>query len=278
MRVLVMGASGQIGQFLLPRLTAAGMEYLALSRRPVTDGDARWLLGGLPDGVPELPALDALVCLGPLDHLAPWLSATRLEGTPHIIATSSMSAETKRESDVTEERELSRRLRGAETTIIATCASRGMPWTLFRPTLIYGAGVDKSLTPIVQTALRRRLFPIPAGRGQRQPVHAEDIAAAIMAALTSPFARGRTFPIGGGERMSASEMFRRVRRSAGGLTFPAPIPRFALDLAARVSPAMRGPINRLDNDLIADNAELERILGVHPRPFQPSPETWRPVI
>ena len=27
MRVLVMGASGQIGQFLLPRLTAAGMEY-----------------------------------------------------------------------------------------------------------------------------------------------------------------------------------------------------------------------------------------------------------
>ncbi len=110
------------------------------------------------------------------------------------------------------------------TTLIATCASCGMPWTLFRPTLIYGAGVDKSLTPIVQAALRCRVFPIPAGRGQRQPVHAEDIATAIMAAPGSPFARGHTFPIGGGERMSAAEMFRRVRRSAGGPTLPAPIP------------------------------------------------------
>ncbi|MGF6712025.1 nucleoside-diphosphate-sugar epimerase [Luteibacter sp. W1I16] len=275
MTVLVIGGSGQIGQFLLPRLADASADILAVSRRP-PPADPRWLAGALPDAMPELPAVDAVISLGPLDHLAPWLSATRLAGTPHVIATSSMSAETKRDSDVPEERELSRRLRDAETTLIATCASRGMPWTLFRPTLIYGAGVDKSLTPIVQAALRRRVFPIPAGRGQRQPVHAEDIAAAIMAALGSPFARGHTFPIGGGERMSAAEMFRRVRRSAGGPTLPAPIPRLALDLAALVSPAMRGPIRRLDSDLIADNRELERVLGVHPRPFQPGPETWRP--
>ncbi|HXO99209.1 MAG TPA: NAD-dependent epimerase/dehydratase family protein [Luteibacter sp.] len=275
MKVFVIGASGQIGHFLLPRLADAGVDVLLLSRRPV-EGDPRWLLGGLPDQMPELPALDAVICLGPLDHLAPWLSATRLVGTPHIIATSSMSAETKRESDIPFERDLSRRLRDAETKTIATCASRGMPWTLFRPTMIYGAGVDKSLTPIVQTALRRHLFPIPAGRGQRQPVHADDIAAAIVAALASPFARGHTFPIGGGERMSAAEMFRRARRSAGGMTLPAPIPRFMLDLAVLISPAMRGPVQRLDNDLIADNRELERILGIHPRPFQPRPETWLP--
>ncbi len=192
-------------------------------------------MGALPDAMPELPPLDAVVSLGPLDHLAPWLSATRLAGTPHVIATSSMSAETKRDSDVPEESELSRRLRDAETkTLIATCASRGMPWTLFRPTMIYGAGVDKSLTPIVQAALRRRVFPIPAGRGQRQPVHAEDIATAIMAALGSPFARGHTFPIGGGERMSAAEMFRRVASKRGWTRrCRRRYPRFlALDLAA----------------------------------------------
>lgn len=270
-----MGASGQIGQYLMPLLAEAGVDVLALSRRPVA-GDPRWLLGGLPDAVPELPPLDAVICMGPINHFAPWLSATRLAGTPHVIATSSMSAETKRDSDVPAERDLSRSLRDAETTMIATCASRGMPWTLFRPTLIYGAGMDKSLTPIVQSALRRRLFPIPAGRGQRQPVHAEDIATAIMASLASPFARGHLFMIGGGERISAAEMFRRVRRSAGGPTLPVPIPRLVLDLAALVSPAMRGPVQRLDTDLIADNRELERILDIHPRPFQPHPETWRP--
>lgn len=102
MRVLVIGGSGQIGQFLLPRLADAGADILAVSRQP--PADPRWLMGALPDAMPELPPLDAVVSLGPLDHLAPWLSATRLAGTPHVIATSSMSAETKRDSDVPEER------------------------------------------------------------------------------------------------------------------------------------------------------------------------------
>ena len=273
MPILVLGASGQVGRFVLSQLDALGLDYLAVSRQP-PPGDPRWITGALPEAVPPLPPLRAVVCLGPLDHLAPWLSVTRLAGTPHVIATSSMSAETKRDSEVPAERDLSRRLRDAETKTIATCASRGMPWTLFRPTLIYGVGMDKSLSPIVASARRRRLFPVPAGRGQRQPVHAEDIASAVVAALSSPMARGRTFPIGGGERMSVREMFRRVRGSTGVFTLPVPVPRAALSLASWLSPALHGPIHRLDSDLIADNGDLERYLGIHPRPFRPTPETW----
>jgi hypothetical protein len=57
-----------------------------------------------------------------------------------------------------------------------------MGWTILRPTLIYGAGIDRSITPIVQRALRLRLFPIPLAGGLRQPVHADDIARAVVAA------------------------------------------------------------------------------------------------
>ncbi|MET0934707.1 MAG: NAD-dependent epimerase/dehydratase family protein [Luteibacter sp.] len=273
--VLVIGASSQIGHFLLPRLEHAGLDFLALSRN-IREGDPRWLVGRLPDAMPSLPPLRAIVCVGPLDWLAHWLSNTRLPGSPHIVATSSMSAETKRDSDDPAERDLSRRLREAETLLSTVCASRGMPWTIFRPTLVYGAGLDRSLTPVVQGALRRRLFPLPAGRGQRQPVHADDIATAVVAALRTVEARGRTFPIGGGERLSAAQMFRRARRSAGAMTFPVPIPRLVLDIASWASADMRGPIHRLDSDLIADNAALEAVLGVHPRPFAPEPATWRP--
>jgi len=276
MTVLVMGASGQIGHFLLPRLEAAGYAWMAVSRRPPAS-DPRWRTGHLPDAMPELPPLEAVVSLGPIDLLAKWLAEVRLPGIPHIVATSSMSAETKRESQVPEEREVSRRLRDAETMLIATCASRGMPWTVFRPTLIYGAGMDKSLTPIVASARRRHIFPLPAGRGQRQPVHADDIAAAVVAALRTPAARGRTLSMGGGERLTAADMFRRTQRSAGGFVVPLPVPRLVLELAASVSPLMRGPVNRLDTDLIADNTDLEAILGVHPRPFRPQPGTWQPV-
>ena len=274
MRILVIGATSQIGHFLLPRLAAAGEDVLALSRQP-RDNHPDWIVGQLPDGMPVLPPLKAIVCLGPLNWLSHWLSLTRLPGTPHIVATSSMSAETKRDSADAGERELSRTLRDAETQLSATCASRGMPWTIFRPTLVYGAGLDKSLTPVVQGALRRHVFPLPAGRGQRQPVHADDIAAAIVAALTLPAGRNQTFAIGGGERLSAAQMFRRARRSAGSVTLPLPIPRFILNVASVVSPAMRGPVHRLDSDLIADNRPLEAALDIHPRAFAPQPETWR---
>jgi nucleoside-diphosphate-sugar epimerase len=274
--VLVIGASSQIGRFLLPRLEAAGHSWLGLSRTPPPD-DARWLRGHVPDAMPSLPPVTAILSTGPLDLLARWLSATRLEGTPHIIATSSMSAESKRDSDVPYERELAGRLREAETMLSATCASRGMPWTVFRPTLVYGAGIDKSITPIVQAAIRRRIFPLPAGRGLRQPVHADDIAAAFVAALATPQARGKTFDIGGGERITAAEMFRRARRSAGVATAPAPVPRLVLEVAGAFRPALRGALRRLDDDLTADNTALESLLGVRPRGFHPVPATWRPL-
>ncbi|UPG92045.1 NAD-dependent epimerase/dehydratase family protein [Luteibacter aegosomaticola] len=276
MSVLVIGASSQIGRFLLPRLEAAGHTWLGLSRTPPPD-DARWLSGRVPDMMPPLPPVKAILSTGPLDLLAQWLSHTRLEGTPHIIATSSMSAESKRDSDVPYERELAARLRNAETALSATCASRGMPWTLFRPTLVYGAGMDRSITPIVHAAIRRHIFPLPAGRGLRQPVHADDIAAAFVAALAMPQARGKTFDMGGGERLTAAAMFRRARRSAGVLTIPAPVPRFVLELASALRPQLRGALRRLDEDLTADNTALEALLGIQARPFRPEPATWRPL-
>ncbi|UPG84842.1 NAD-dependent epimerase/dehydratase family protein [Luteibacter aegosomatis] len=274
MTVLVIGASSQIGHFLLPRLRDAGIDMLLLSRNPPT-GDPSWIRGGLPDAMPELPRLDAILCTGPLNWLAAWLSATHLKGHPHVIATSSMSAETKRHSDVPAERELAQVLRDAETLLTATCASRGMPWTVFRPTLVYGAGMDRSLTPMARDGARRRIFPFPMGKGRRQPVHADDIAQAMFAALGCARARGHMFPIGGGDRFTATEMFRRVRRSVGAMTLPLPLPRVVLGLAALASPRIKGSVGRLDSDLIADNTDLENLLGVHPRPFRPDPSTWR---
>ena len=45
-------------------------------------------------------------------------------------------------------------------------------------------------------------------------------------------------------------------------------------LPPRVVPPMRGALTRLQQDLVADNGELERLLGVHPRPFHPDRACW----
>jgi len=277
MTVLVFGGSSQIGHFLLPRLLASGEAVLALSRqrRPAQAGEA-WLQGTLPDRVPALPPLSAIISFGPLQGLADWLAQASLADAPRVIATSSMSAETKRDSSVPAERDLARQLRDGEAALAAACERHGCAWTVLRPTLVYGAGLDKSLTPIARRAMRLRLFPLPAGRGLRQPVHADDIAQAVLAALECPAAAGRILSIGGGERLRSGEMFARVRRSLPGATVPLPLPPWLLRLGQRALPPLRGPLSRLDSDLIADNGELQRLLGIHPRPFRPDAAMWRP--
>jgi nucleoside-diphosphate-sugar epimerase len=277
MTVLVFGGSSQIGHFLLPRLLASGEAVLALSRQPrPAQAGVTWLQGTLPDRVPALPALSAIISFGPLQGLATWLAQASVADAPRVIATSSMSAETKRDSSVPAERALARQLRDGEAALAAACERHGCAWTVLRPTLVYGAGLDKSLTPIARRAMRLRLFPLPAGRGLRQPVHADDIAQAVLAALECPAAAGRVLPIGGGERLHSGEMFARVRRSLPGATVPLPLPAWLLRLGQRALPPLRGPLSRLDSDLVADNGELQRLLGIRPRPFRPEAAMWVP--
>ena len=277
MTILVVGGSSQIGHFLLPRLEAGGEPIMALSRvsRPPRDG-VEWLRGSLPDALPVLPVLSAIISFGPLQALAEWLERKPPSAAPRVIATSSMSAETKRDSAVPAEREIARQLRAGEAALADICARLGCAWTVLRPTLVYGAGLDQSLTPIARRAMRTRLFPIPAGRGLRQPVHADDIAQAVLAALECPAAAGRILSIGGGERLAYPQMFARVRQSLACATVPVRIPAWLLRLGQRIYPSLRGPLSRLDRDLVADNGELQRLLHVRPRPFQPDAAMWAP--
>jgi nucleoside-diphosphate-sugar epimerase len=278
MTILVVGGSSQIGHFLLPRLHALGEPVLAISRqsRP-GQVDVEWLQGSLPEAMPPLPTLSAIISFGPLQDLARWMMGTALPGSPRVVATSSMSAETKRTSLVPAEREISRQLREGEQALALACARHGCAWTVLRPTMVYGAARDKNLTPIAHRAMRLRLFPLPAGHGMRQPVHADDIAQAALAALDCPAACGRILPIGGGERLAAGDMFARVRGSLPVATVPLPLPGWLLRLGQRASPRLRGPLSRLEQDLVAENDELKQVLGISPRPFRPDASTWQRV-
>lgn len=276
--VLVFGASSQIGFFLLPMLVECGAHVLAVSRRAHADQNGvTWLRGNLPDNPPQdVSEVQAIVSFGPMDALAAWLAHAPLPALRRVIATSSMSAESKRDSRVPAERALAQRLRDAEAALASVCTRHGIAWTVLRPTLIYGAGMDRSLTPLARRAMRTRMFALPPGRGLRQPVHAQDIAFAVIAAMRRSESAGHVIPIGGGERLTASQMFERVRGSLSVRTCPVPVPRLAVSISRRLLPRLRGPLSRLDSDLIADNTELERLLDVHPRAFAPDACTWTP--
>lgn len=283
----VAGATNQIGHFLLPRLVAAGHSVHAISRRPPgpVDGSRKVVwhrvdlgegLGGDPRG-DRLPGLDTWMHLAHLNLLPPLVPTLAARGVRRIVAFGSTSRFCKRESPEPCERELVAGLIRAEEDLARACAGTGIAWTLFRPTLIYGCGRDKNITTIARFVDRFGVFPLPGGgRGLRQPVHADDLAAACLAVLDCRVSFGRAYDLVGGETLSYRRMVARIFRARGRkprfVPVPLPLLRGALRLAARVpgydhlNPAMAERMNR---DLCFDASAAARDFGYRPRGFEP---------
>ena len=285
-RSLVLGASGAIGRFLVPRLLEAGHDVVALSRERHESTHPRlsWVVGDLDREMPMPPSLDAIFSVGPLESFAQRLSRARIDGAVRIVAIGSQSADSKQDSPDPAERTLAERLRRAERLIADAADQCGAARTILRPTLIYGAGLDRSLTPIARLAERWHVFPYISGaRGLRQPVHADDLAAACVSAFNSPQTHSRTYAVGGGERLTFSAMMRRVRASLPGVVIPLPVPlsiaRAGATRARRLpafAGASPGALQRLDADLIADHRAATDDFGWSPRAFHPTSADWMP--
>jgi nucleoside-diphosphate-sugar epimerase len=276
---LVFGASGQIGAPLLERLGDAGWRVLAVSREARSDAPGRHWLQGDFARMPALPAaVDAIFSCGPLDLFARWYEAAGLR-CPRVVAFGSTSASTKQDSGDDAERELARRLLGAEARLHAAAEARGAAATLLRPTLVYGAGRDATLTRIAAMARRWGRFVLPTrADGLRQPVHVDDLAAAALAACEAQAAHGRAYDLPGGERLPYREMVARVLACVEPRpalhTLPMPVFLSLLRLAqARGIAGGLGPgaVARMREDLVFDAAPAARDFGYAPREFRPTP-------
>lgn len=274
---LVFGASGQIGDALLPRLRAAGIDTVAVSRSAHADAEGlRWLRGDLDAHAPALPeGLGAIFSLGPLDVFARWAARTRV-AVPRIVAFGSTSVLTKDDSIDAAERDVARRLREAEAALFAHGERHAIAITVLRPTLIYGAGRDRTLSRVAAFARRWRFFPLPRNAtGLRQPVHVEDLAKAAFAALDARATFGRAYALPGGETLPYAQMLHRVLAAldppARLVTLPTTLFRVAYAGARAFGFAEgEGPLQRLDRDLVFDAASAVQDFGYAPRPFRPT--------
>ena len=272
--VLVIGATSLVGSYLLPRLAAAGLESVAVSRREGAPPPARWLRADVAREAAALPAADAAVHLAPLWLAPPVVEALGGKGLRRIIAFGSTSRFTKERSADAAERDVARRLAEAEDALRVACERYGVAWTVFRPTLIYGGGRDKNLTAIASWA-RRLGFVAVAGRGRglRQPVHADDLAAACVQALPATVTFGRAYDLGGATVLSYRAMAEEVARAAGGarvVGVPGGVLRMAFR-AASLMPRYRqltaSMVDRMDQDLVVDHSGARRDFGYAPRAF-----------
>ena len=275
---LVIGGSGQIGRPLLDALRRQGWHATALSRDLQHDEPGlRWLRGHLGDSEPLPERVDAILACGPLDVFARWYAAAPVDAA-RVVAFGSTSLETKQASPDPAERELAERLRHAEARLLDVAAGRGVAATLLRPTLVYGAGRDATLTRIAGLARRWGRFPLPRGAtGLRQPVHVADLADAAVACLRQASTAGHAYALPGGETLPYREMVRRVVEAldppARLLELPAPAFALALRVAratGRLQGFGEGALVRLQHDLVFDLAPARTDFGYAPRPFRPT--------
>lgn len=274
---LVFGASGQIGLPLLDRLGDAGWRVHAVSRQARSDTPGRHWLQGDFARMPALPGdVDAIFSCGPLDLFSHWYADSDILA-PRVVAFGSTSATSKHASEDDGERDVARRLLGAEASVFEASERRGAGATMLRPTLVYGAGRDATLTRIAAMARRWGRLVLPRrADGLRQPVHVQDLADAAFAASLSVDASGRSYDLPGGETLSYREMVRRVLSCLDPplplLELPMPLFRAALAAAHARGVAhdlTASAVARMRDDLVFDAAPAARDFGYAPRTFRP---------
>ncbi|GAB2489733.1 NAD-dependent epimerase/dehydratase family protein [Arenimonas alkanexedens] len=278
------GLSGQVGTAFAEALAPTDPRCLAPSRRPQAPRHGvDWLEAGLSDFAASSEGVVAIVSLGPLDAFADWLDASPL--TPaRVVALGSTSVHGKRDSPDPEERGMAAALRQAERRLSDIASARGIALTVLRPTLIYGNGRDHSLSRLVVAARRWPVLVLPAGaRGQRQPVHVEDVAAAVLTCLREPRPRPGYFDLPGGETLPFGEMVdRALAAGAPGtrvIRLPAPLFRLgvrALRLFGRGQGLGEGFLARLAQDQVYDAGPARATLGHAPRGFRPGLTAFPP--
>ena len=259
MNVLLTGANGFIGRYLLAALVSAGHRVVPAVRRPrETDR-----LLGRPDSIavdlnldtrpedwlPRLAGIDAVInCAGILQgrpgqsvaaiHAAgpkALFAACGAAGVRRVIQISAISAEP-----------------AAATAYAATkrqaddyLASTDLDWIVLRPSLVYAEGAFGG------TALFRALSVLPffvpvIGRGDQlfQPIHVDDLAGAILRLLDRPAIRRVVIDPVGPDTVTMRQVLVDLRRWLGAppaaiVEIPLPLVRFV----ARLGDLLGGPIN-----------------------------------
>ncbi len=280
--VLVTGASGQIGYSVLQLCASREIPVLAVSRRPHSDPPAgsqvRWLQNDLALSPKMDVAPESLVHAAPLG-LASSL-VTELPGLKNAVAFSSTSVLVKHDSPDPREQSVVAQLLQAEAEFARACEDKDVDWTILRPTLIYGHGLDQNLTRVARWAENRTFFPLVlGGSGLRQPVHAGDLADATLAALERPSASGGTYVLAGGTTLSFRDMVAEVYRTLDRTPRFVPLPAWLLVGLLRSFGGRQIPwamAARMGQDLVFDDRPARADLGYEPRPFRPDAATWRP--
>lgn len=279
--LLVIGARSLIGRRMPEAIKAAGWPEESVrysSRQPVAKQGVILDTARPYDFQSDRTFVAVIVC-API-----WLITEALLerlvglGMKRIITFSSTSRLTKGTSGEAAERDVVAKLAAGEETLTTFCESRGVAYTILRPTLIYEEGLDQNVTRIADLIRKLGFFPVCGmASGLRQPVHARDLAKAAMQALTAKASFNKAYNLSGGEDLTYVAMVRRIFEALGRAPVIIALPEFlwrigffALNLI-RPKKLKRNihMVLRMNTDLWFDHSAATRDFGYQSGAFKP---------
>lgn len=243
MRVLVVGATGFIGQPLVSALVEAGSEVRGLARsRPQVSS---WHKGDLT----QRPTLRGCCADQEIVYHVAGVAHTRASAAQHHAVTvagtealldeavragvgrfifmSSIKAECS-DDDYAKSR------RAAESLVLAA----GFATTVIvRPALVYSPGMRGNLGRVLTAARLPLPLPVPRGGALRSLVHRDDLVRVLMALRALPPFRG-TYTVTDGSPHTLRTMYDLMRAGFGRSGTPYALPQGVLPSVARIGDAV----------------------------------------
>lgn len=274
---LVLGASSQLGECLIPHLLDAKYIVHAVSRKADVKTPAQqsiqWHTMDL-QATNDWPVVVSLVI-----HLAPlYFLPTLLKqaASPlRVIAISSTSIRTKQNSPSIAERLMAQRLLKAEEELHQLCLAAGHHLTILRPTMLYGLERDATIGRMQKFVRRWGVLPIPAMRtGLRQPVHVDDIAQAVVQVIGVKSTFNKVYELGGRDRLDVHTLAKRIftdNQKAIRLLY---IPTWVISIALQVMRRLRPELDW--SPALLKRAALDQVVNNQPAvdDFQYSPRQF----
>lgn len=288
MKVFVTGATGFVGHEVLHQLLAAGHSVRALVRPgsekkllqedqvKIHHGDAcdpETLDGALDDCdaiihlvgiIREFPGKEITFQKLHVDATRNMLTAAQGQGVKRFLQ---MSANGTRENAVTPYHQTKWQ---AEQAVRASA----LDWTIFRPSLIYGAGGE--FVGMISDLIRK-LPAVPVigdGQYRMSPVAVEDVAAGFVRALQTPASIGQVYHCCGPQSCSYDELLEAFGQAMGKdhvrkIHQPLALMKPAIALMESVPsfPITSGQLTMLLEGNVCDPEKWSTDLGLTPTPL-----------
>jgi nucleoside-diphosphate-sugar epimerase len=276
MKVVVIGATGFTGSYVVPLLLKRGAQVCCLVRETSDRSNIKVdqctvSIGDLSDRASLRRAFDGaeilinLASLG-FGHAGNVVAAAAESGIQRAVFVSTTAIFTT----------LNPQSKSVRLAAEEAIRSSDLAYTILRPTMIYGSSRDRNISRLIRYLYRWPVIPIfGSGESLQQPVFVGDVAAAVVQCVDHDKSVGHAYNVPGAEPLSFNQVIdticRLIQRKVRKVHFPAAPIVASLETIERLPlrlPIKAEQVRRLNEDKAFDYVDAERDFGYHPRSFQ----------